>query len=510
MLSEKAFKNIANEFIGDNDESIFKYKSGNELVQFFNNNFDTEVEYGPGFPSRWFFVSENLKKLYQEERLSEFFAIIMSKEYLVEREDISPIEVKEVIEKIRKEMNDLLYTSPLEIRIHNEKVTLLNKDMELDYIDSGSFAEVYKIKNSDKAKKRLKYEYQVEKDSRHRFKREFEITESLRDIESVINVNNFNPSEGSYVMEWADSNLYDFIIENEDIDIQLKIQIIHNIVRTMSQVHKRNIIHRDLTPQNILRVGSVFKISDFGVGKELNQGYTYNTFLTKDIGQLHYSAPEQLNSLKDAEKPADVYSIGRLINFILNSNPLSYDHEFKSICLRATAKDYKNRYSDADELLKAFDKLIKARNDEKVKEKMEEKIKKSIVNEEVIDYIVNLDLEELEVLIEKVWYSDRAIIKLIQMSPTFAEEMIVKLHKIVYKNTNIRFEIYDKYATVAQYILTSDSMDIGYDELIMASEIMGFVANDVNRFEVQRNIKNILQLSHLDESIKEILRQVHN
>lgn len=506
MLSDKIFKNIANEFIGDSEESIFKYKSGNELVQFFNDNYDTEFEYGPGFPSRWMFVSDTLKKMNQEEKLSEFFATILSKEYLCHFEDISPVNIGEIIEEIRQRLNLLLYTSPLEIKIHNEKVSLLNKNMELEYIDSGSFADVYKIKGRNKAKKKLKDKEQAHKDSRHRFKREYEITESLKDLNHVIDVNNYNPSDGSYELEWAESNLYDFLRQEDSIDKKGKLNIVSHIVETMAQVHDRDIIHRDLTPQNVLCVGGVVKISDFGVGKELNQGYSYNTYMTKNVGQLQYSAPEQLRRLKDADKTADVFSLGRLINFILTLDPLNFDHDLKMICRKATANNYKNRYSDAGELLNAIEGLHKSRNDLLRKDRIMSNINKINIDDEVTDYIVSLTTIELDGFIADQIYSDRAIIKIIEKNPDFAEDMIIKLHDIVYKNTELPFHIYDKYAAVAQFVLSNESLEISYDEQILAAEIMDYVATSINRFDVQREVKSVLQLPHLDENIKDIFK----
>ena len=42
---------------------------------------------------------------------------------------------------------------------------------------------------------------------------------------------------------------------------------------------------------------------------------------TTSFGQLFYCAPEQLTLLKDADKRSDVYSLGRIINFVMTKNP---------------------------------------------------------------------------------------------------------------------------------------------------------------------------------------------
>ena len=46
MLLEKTYKQIADEFIGDNESPLYKYKSGPELVDFFNEYFNVKDYYG--------------------------------------------------------------------------------------------------------------------------------------------------------------------------------------------------------------------------------------------------------------------------------------------------------------------------------------------------------------------------------------------------------------------------------------------------------------------------------
>lgn len=506
MLSEKVYEKIANEFIGDNEESEFIYKTGGQLVKFFNEYFSANHSYGGGFPSRWFYVSDNLKKLDSVGRLSEFFSIILSKEYILEFEEITHGSIEEEILVKLERLNRLLLHYSIEIKIYNGKIFLLNNDNDLELIDSGGFAEVYRIKGMNKAKKVLKFIEKVEHSSRSRFKREFEITDSLKDLSHVINVNNYNPNECSYEMDLAESNLYNYM-KDKEVDYNKKLWIIRHVVKTMASVHSREIIHRDLTPNNILMVDNVTKICDFGIGKELDQIYSHNTLMTNNIGQVHYSAPEQLKSLKNAEMPADVYSLGRLINFIFTTDPLNYAHELKAICLKATAKTPTNRYSDANELLSTIEIYYKAKGDSSRKERITSKLKKLNIDEEVFDYIINLSKNELDSFMDEVFYSDRALINAIEREPNILEELFSKLYNVVYLNYELPFHVYDRYATVSQFILTNNELDVGYDEQSLAAEIINFVAKDVNRFSVQDQLESLLQNEAIDDSIKAILNR---
>lgn len=63
LISEEILRSIADLFNGDTEEDFFKYKSGPQLVDFFNTHFDYENSYGQGFPSRWYFTLDKLVDL---------------------------------------------------------------------------------------------------------------------------------------------------------------------------------------------------------------------------------------------------------------------------------------------------------------------------------------------------------------------------------------------------------------------------------------------------------------
>lgn len=59
MISEGSLRQISHMFCGDID-GYYSYKTGAELVSFFNQYFSANDRYGQGFPSRWVYVYDKL------------------------------------------------------------------------------------------------------------------------------------------------------------------------------------------------------------------------------------------------------------------------------------------------------------------------------------------------------------------------------------------------------------------------------------------------------------------
>uniref|UniRef100_UPI00129062F9 protein kinase domain-containing protein n=1 Tax=Streptococcus suis TaxID=1307 RepID=UPI00129062F9 len=89
----------------------------------------------------------------------------------------------------------------------------------------------------------------------------------------------FNEGNCSYTMERAEMTLYEFIISSE-LTNDSKLNIIRQVLHTMSLVHENGYLHRDLSPTNIFKVKGVIKIADFGLGKNLNTLTSHQTMDT--------------------------------------------------------------------------------------------------------------------------------------------------------------------------------------------------------------------------------------
>ena len=134
-------------------------------------------------------------------------------------------------------------------------------------------------------------------------------------------------------------------------------------------MHKRGILHRDLSPTNIFFINGIIKVADFGLGKNINILTSHQTIDTASFGQLFYCAPEQLTLLKEADKSSDVYSLGRIINFVMTGDPNNFSHPLRSISTKATNIDPNYRYENATDMLNGLNSWLRIRSHESFKRK---------------------------------------------------------------------------------------------------------------------------------------------
>ncbi len=95
------------------------------------------------------------------------------------------------------------------------------------------------------------------------------------------------------------------------------IRIITQVVQALHYAHLRQIIHRDVKPDNILLLADGrAKLTDFGLAKDHNndQNLTQHVAL---LGTPNYMAPEQFGEAKSAGVLCDVYSLGATLYSML-------------------------------------------------------------------------------------------------------------------------------------------------------------------------------------------------
>lgn len=112
------------------------------------------------------------------------------------------------------------------------------------------------------------------------------------------------------VMEVLEGDTLSDIIRREGHLSEMRaIDIAKQIAQALSSAHKKNIIHRDVKPHNILMSeDGTAKIADFGIAKAVNSGTIVNNTSTV-MGSVHYLSPEQARGgYVDAR--SDIYSLG--------------------------------------------------------------------------------------------------------------------------------------------------------------------------------------------------------
>lgn len=249
----------------------------------------------------------------------------------------------------------------------------------------GGMAVVYKAKdrllNRNVAIKILKPEYIKDPKFIDSFRRESQAAAGLShpNIVSVYDVG----KEGNIyyiVMEILDGDtLSDLIRRESQLPEKYVIGITKQIAAGLSSAHKKNIIHRDVKPHNILMAeDGTFKITDFGIAKAVNSGTIVNNTTTV-MGSVHYLSPEQAKgSIVDAR--SDIYSLG-IVMYEMLTGKVPYDGEnavtvammhmtkdlpapsldnpsvspiMDAIVLKAASRHPGDRFKNADELIAAL------------------------------------------------------------------------------------------------------------------------------------------------------------
>lgn len=321
----------------------------------------------------------------------------------------------------------------------------------------------------------------------------------MQNIDGIIRVYEFHEDEFYYELEKADYTLSNYI-KNNDISDEEKVSLVFQLMYIMSEVHCRGIIHRDLSPSNILFVDGIMKIADFGLGKDFKVLHSHQTMQTNNYGQYAYCAPEQIRELKEGDQRSDVFSLGKIINFIFTTNPWDSRHVMRRVTEKATAENREDRYGSALSMLEDIKKIVRISKDQKRKELVEKHIEEGCLTIEVEQYIDQLNGEQLcQNVMNNPHFKD-VLIQYMKISPTNESDIITKIYNH-FEDVCKTYESNDPFAAFAYSVLLNDFSFITNEK---AAYILSHIAYSVNRFFAQRLIDQLLQKG-VEPLIEEIL-----
>ncbi len=194
----------------------------------------------------------------------------------------------------------------------------------LGRLGAGGMGEVYLgehlVLGRQEAIKILKAK--LAKDERHlaRFRREARATNRLQH-ENIVGFYDFGrlPDGRLYLtMEFADGpNLEAILREEGRFEVSRAVAILKQLAQAIDFAHSKDVIHRDLKPQNLVLVQApgrpdMLKILDFGVAKITAPGYLESYAITKEgqvFGTPAYISPEQIRGVTDDPR-SDIYALG--------------------------------------------------------------------------------------------------------------------------------------------------------------------------------------------------------
>ncbi len=108
-------------------------------------------------------------------------------------------------------------------------------------------------------------------------------------------------------------SLENLVSQRGTLAVDEAISIALNVCEATEAIHARNIIHRDLSPANIIIAADGAHIIDFNIARLYTAGETKDT---NKLGTFGFASPEQFG-FAPTDARSDVYSIGRLLGFML-------------------------------------------------------------------------------------------------------------------------------------------------------------------------------------------------
>ncbi|MFE6139604.1 serine/threonine-protein kinase [Bacillus sp. NPDC057893] len=247
----------------------------------------------------------------------------------------------------------------------------------LEYISSvgaGYFAEVHKYKDKDTgikyALKRLKRKNAKNKAYVTRFKTEVSILQDLKGHSNIVSIIDSDINEEqkkfNYLMPLLDTDLKKYIEKNngkDEFTIERRLEIFTQILSAMKFAHEKGKWHRDLSPRNVLLgEDQHVYVCDFGLGKDYDEIRSKDYSYVEGYGTLEYVAPEQKENLKNATEKSDIYSLGRLLYFILTGKTPNTNYKaagaFEPLIKKAAEDEPEDRFETISLFEEEYKKLL--------------------------------------------------------------------------------------------------------------------------------------------------------
>lgn len=249
----------------------------------------------------------------------------------------------------------------------------------LSKVGAGGMSDVYKAKDHILGRfvaiKVLKPEFAEDRSFVSKFKTEAQSAAGL-EHPNIVNIYDVGNDDNMYfiVMEYVEGiTLKTYIEKKGQLSFKESASIAIQVARGIESAHNKEIIHRDIKPQNIIisTEGKV-KVTDFGIAKAVSS----NTISSDVMGSVHYVSPEQArNGYVDCR--SDLYSLG-IVMFEMITGRVPFDGDttvavaiqhlqeemplpssyasnipisFEKIILKCTQKNADRRYQTISELI---------------------------------------------------------------------------------------------------------------------------------------------------------------
>ncbi|HCK53896.1 MAG TPA: hypothetical protein DIC23_11825 [Planctomycetaceae bacterium] len=277
-------------------------------------------------------------------------------------------------------------------KIHNYEITKVLSQGSTSVVLQGRDTE----QNRDVAVKVLLPELATDEEEMQRFIRAMKTMHPIRHPNIIRIYNAGKTNEHVWVaMEYVDGESVAEMIERIGtvgmLDWRDAFRVCIHIARALNEAFEHKIIHRNITPENILvrAEDKVAKLGDMMLAKAL-EGTKVEQITQPGqlIGPIPFMPPERTLGSSDVDCRADIYSLGATVYALLTGRPpveggnlpelvmkirdeepqrpkdfqLSIDDMFEGVVLRMLAKRPEDRYQAPSDLVTELERIAKFQN----------------------------------------------------------------------------------------------------------------------------------------------------
>lgn len=227
-------------------------------------------------------------------------------------------------------------------------------------IGAGGMSDVYKARDHilgrNVAIKVLKQEFSEDVNFVMKFRTEAQSAAGL-EHPNIVNIYDVGSESGIHyiVMEYVEGvTLKTYIEKKGRLTYKEAVSIAIQVGRGMEAAHAKNIIHRDIKPQNILiSTEGKAKVTDFGIARAVSN----NTISADVMGSVHYASPEQARNGFVNDK-SDIYSLG-IVMYEMVTGRVPFDGDTTvSIAIQHLQEEMKAPGIFAPDLPVSLEKII--------------------------------------------------------------------------------------------------------------------------------------------------------
>ncbi len=200
----------------------------------------------------------------------------------------------------------------------------------LERLGIGGMGEIFKVRhihlNEQRVIKIMRANIAADEQALQRFLHEARLATMIKHRNLAMLYDFSTLDDGSYYMVWEyieGTNIQKWISDNGPMPPRLAVEIAIQALGGLGAIHQMGIIHRDISPENIMlsqdHQGKLLvKVIDLGIAKQLSdteggQGLTQTGMF---LGKLKYASPEQAGFIKEGENldaRTDLYSFGVVV-----------------------------------------------------------------------------------------------------------------------------------------------------------------------------------------------------